>query len=113
MKIKRSIIAFLLTLAAANAAFSQTGGIAGNVVDTAGASVAGATVTLRNTKSGAEVSTVTDSEGNFSFARAAIEGDSQQLRAYGSQVFVTESKSFDGPSIARPSIPFLRQQHRP
>ena len=76
MKIKRSIIAFLLTLAAATAAFSQSGGIAGNVVDTAGASVAGATVTLRNTKSGAEVSTVTDSEGNFSFARAAIEGDS-------------------------------------
>jgi len=69
-KFFRSIETFLtaisiLAFAFAAAAQTETARIQGTVADTAGAVVAGATVTLRGTETGREVKAVTDADGSY------------------------------------------------
>ena len=60
-------VSVLLILALAAIASAQTfrGTILGTVTDPNGAVVAGATITARNTSTGLERKTATDSEGNY------------------------------------------------
>lgn len=63
-----SVIVFMFLFAAGLAAQSAT--ISGTVQDSANAAVSGATVVLRDLKSGAERIVTTDAEGQFSFGSA-------------------------------------------
>src|SRR5438128_2559673 len=62
-------LAGALLLLCAHAGFSQniTGSVTGSVVDSSGASVAGAAVKLTNTGTGITQSAVSDSAGDFRF----------------------------------------------
>src|SRR5215471_7792082 len=66
---KSAIFLSFLCLAMAQFVFSQTSStsLRGEVNDPSGKGVSGATVTLKNTESGAERDTVTDAEGSYQF----------------------------------------------
>ena len=63
---------FILVLAAVASAQTFRGTILGTVTDPNGAVVAGATITVKNTSTGLERTTSTDSEGNYSVAELPV-----------------------------------------
>src|ERR1700752_2121294 len=69
LEVKSSLLAILLTSLLTLTVFGQgtTGSLNGTISDPTGASVAGATVTLINTATGAERSGITSSVGGFDF----------------------------------------------
>jgi len=71
------VLVGILTCLLALTAFGQTtsgtqGALSGTVTDPGGATVAGATVTLKSNTTGAQRSTTTESQGNFIFAFPAM-----------------------------------------
>lgn len=77
MAAKRLLLSFFIALILTFCVNAQSISIRGRVEDTAGRAVAGATVVLRNQKTGLERIVSTDASGNFSFTAAA--GDSYAL----------------------------------
>jgi hypothetical protein len=76
---KKILITTLTLLLFATVGFSQaTSGVTGNVTDNAGAVVPGAQVTLLDTKTARELSTVTNEQGSYSFTNVAP-GDGYKL----------------------------------
>ena len=69
---KRSVVLILTLLFTATMVFAQaTSGVTGNVTDKAGAVVPGVQVTLLDTKTARELSTVTNDSGSYAFSNVA------------------------------------------
>jgi hypothetical protein len=88
-----TLAATLLTAGVANAQ-TETGRVAGTVIDTQGGVLPGATVKLKNIGSGTTRSTVTDNNGAYLFANVQPTGyevvvELQGFRSWGARIVVT------------------------
>ena len=81
---RRMMLLALVCLASASAAYAQASGstaeLRGQVTDTAGAAVAGATVTLTDFNKGTERTATTDAEGNYKFLGLLPSPDDVKVR---------------------------------
>jgi outer membrane receptor protein involved in Fe transport len=95
---------FALTSAAAFAQQSATGGIIGQVVDTSGAAVPGAAVTVTHAGTNAQRSATTDAEGRFSVPN--LPAAKYHIRVELTGFNVAEIKDFEvrGSEIGRPIV---------
>lgn len=90
---KRVLFSILFTLILAFTANAQSISIKGRVEDQAKKAIAGATVVLRNQKTGLERIVSTDSDGNFAFTAAA--GDAYEVIS-SAKGFARLTKNVDG-----------------
>jgi hypothetical protein len=93
----------LLTTMAASAAYAQetTGGIRGQIVDEAGAPLAGATVVALHAPTGTSATTMTDANGSYSFRNLRVGGPYQvtvSSSAYAAQTALLPSIGIGAPA---------------
>ncbi|HEY6232085.1 MAG TPA: TonB-dependent receptor [Pyrinomonadaceae bacterium] len=98
MKNFRFILTVVLALlVSAPAAFSQgsTGRLIGTVTDPGGAVIPGATVTVKDTQTGREVTTTASGEGNFAFAQLDVGVYTMTVTAAGYSTFTATDVKVD------------------
>jgi iron complex outermembrane receptor protein len=83
---RSSVSVFVLSLVMAAPVFAQTGGISGVVRDPQQAVIPGAQVSLTNTRTALKTTTISDSQGRYSFASVAPDAYVVQVQAKGFQL---------------------------